>query len=119
MILISIIHTIAVFFGYTEVLENMSEYWAISHQLWFGAAGMLFLFIGTVDLLSYSGLKEGKSYAWRFAFCSSVFPAVLGPIGTYIFRNDPTIPVFPILIMILGFVSFTSLLISGKNYTAV
>jgi hypothetical protein len=116
MILISIIHTIAIYFGYKEALQHMPEYWAMSLELWFGLTGMFFLFIGVVDLVSYPGLKKGSINAWRYVLVSGIFPAVLGTIGTYFFRNDQVFPVFPVIIMLLGWTSFFVLLLNRKKY---
>ena len=116
MILISIIHTIAIYFEYQDAMENIPEYWAVSHAVWFGLTGVFFLFIGIIDLLSYSGLKRGAKYAWRTAFASSIFPAVCGPIGTYIFRNDQPTLVFPMIIMFLGIIGTIVLAINYREF---
>ncbi|MBN2039677.1 MAG: hypothetical protein JW864_06525 [Spirochaetes bacterium] len=116
MIVIGIIHTIFIYFEFQEALKNMSEYWAMSHALWFAATGLFFIYTGIIDLLSYKGLKRGSRHEWVIALISAFFPLICGAIGTYVFRNDEMIPVFPMLICFLGIISFVTLIINKWKF---
>jgi len=118
MILIGIIHTIAIYFEMQEAFKYMAEDWAVEYAIWFGATGAFFIFIGTIDLLSYPGLKKGAACAWRMAFCSSIFPAlIVTPGAIYFLRDAEPAIVFPMTISLLGIVGSIVLLINHRRFT--
>jgi hypothetical protein len=117
MVLIGIIHTIAIYFELQDALKNMPENWAIQYALWFGITGMFWLFIGTIDLLSYSGLKRRSAHAWRTALCSSVFPVVFGPIGPILLWSSGPAIIFPMTILFLSIVGTAILVINHRKFT--
>ncbi len=118
MILIGVIHTIAIFFETQDALRSMNKYWAVNYAIWFGLTGMFWLFIGVMDILSYSGLKKRTKYAWRTAFVSGIFPVVLVPIALCLFEKFQPSTIFPVIILFLGAVSLIVLLIKRKKFTS-
>ncbi len=120
MVLIGIIHTIALYFELQDALKNMTEYWAVQYAVWFGVTGMFWLFIGIIDLLSYSGIKGGTAHVWRIAFCSSIVPAVVvTPLVTYSFLQRDAEPaiIFPMMISFLAIVGTVVLVINHRKFT--
>jgi hypothetical protein len=117
MILISVIHTIAIYFGFQDALKNMSEYWAASYALWFGLGGIFFLYIGIIDLMSYAGLKEGSRHPWKTGIISGIFQLLIGGSGTYFYRHEVPPPVFPMIILFLGIVSLGILIVNRHKHS--
>jgi hypothetical protein len=116
MILIGVIHTAAIFLGFPELLQHMAKDWAIEYSIYFGLTGMFWLFIGTIDLLSYSGLRRGIVFAWRIAFCSSIFPVVFGPIGLILLWGSGPAIIFPMTILFLSIIGTVVLVINHHKF---
>jgi len=102
MILLGFIHIAASYFALQDAQRQMSEIMAAKYTLWFGLLGLFFIFTGTIDILSYTGLRGGVRQVWRTAFCSAIFTTLCGATGTAVLLRVEGPPIFPILVLFLG-----------------
>lgn len=75
--------------------------------VWFNLTGVLFIYIGINDLLTYKSLRNHIQWARRMAFTSGAVTTAFSFAGILIFRKGP-----PILIFAIGLLQLISLFLS-------
>src|SRR5512133_3928658 len=75
--------------------------------VWFNLAGVLFIYIGIVDIMAYKALRTQEKWARKMAMTSATVCAIFSFAGILIFREGP-----PFLIFSMGLLQMISLFLS-------
>jgi hypothetical protein len=112
LVALGAVHTAGLVFSVApDAFAHLAIQWATWYSTWFGLAGVLFAFMGVVDLLSFAGLRRGERGAWRLALASSALATGVGPLGTCLMLHFRDVgAVFPATIFLVGAVSLPALL---------
>jgi len=113
LVLLGIVHIIGSYFEYGKIKSEMSKDLSHNYMTWFIALGYFLMFMGSIDLLTYKGLKQKMIWVWKISTATSVFTIIAGLTGTIAFINSPSPPN---LILLSGIISIIALLSSKKEF---
>jgi hypothetical protein len=80
-------------------------------QLYFAGTGLLILFIGVADILSYLGMRAALRLGWQVALASTLFSLTSGVLGTAVLHFSP-----PNLLLLGGVIGLVALLASRRDF---
>jgi hypothetical protein len=77
------------------------------YAVWFNLAGVLFIYVGINDILTYKSLRNHLHWARKMALTSAAVTTIFSFAGILIFREGP-----PILIFAIGLLQLISLFLT-------